>query len=181
MPNTNKIALIGKMRCGKDILADHLYSEYGHKRYAFGDELKRHYHEIFGETTVKPRKSYQWFGQAMRQHQPDIWVQKLFDKLDKENPPKIVITDCRQPNEYERLLQEGFLLIRINASLETRIARMKLAGDDFLLEDLDHETEKYIDTFQVHLDLDNNGTKQELFEQFEKTKWEGGLRWKGGR
>ena len=72
------IALTGKFRSGKDEVARYLCDKYGYKRFAFGDALKRHYHELFGPTTGKDGEGYQWFGQTMRERDPNIWVRKVF-------------------------------------------------------------------------------------------------------
>lgn len=73
--NRNHICLLGKMRAGKDTLGKYLCNKQGFKRYAFGDRVKHHYHKIFGyEGGFSPRLAYQWFGQAMRQHYQNVWV-----------------------------------------------------------------------------------------------------------
>lgn len=166
-PDLNKIALIGKMRSGKDTLGKYLCEKYGYKRYAFGDEVKRYYHELFGQSKGKPRKAYQWFGQTMRQHDPDIWVNKVFEKIAAEKPKKIVITDCRQPNEYERLVKENFLMVRIVCNESIRIERMIRAGDEFALGDLRHETESALDDYPVHIVIKNEKTIEEMIKDFE--------------
>lgn len=79
------IALTGKFRSGKDEVAKYLCARYGYTQFAFGDELKRYYHELFGHTDAKPREGYQWFGQTMRARDPDIWVRKCFDYIEHDN------------------------------------------------------------------------------------------------
>lgn len=167
-PNLYRIALLGAARSGKDTIGKYLYDNYGYNRYAFGDELKRHYHEIFGEADHKPRQGYQAFGQAMRTVEPDIWIRRMFDSINEMQPDKIVVTDCRQPNEYERLVREGFVMVRILCDEVTRIERMRLAGDVFTDEDLQHETEEALNDFPSHIVVFNTGTKEELFLDFER-------------
>lgn len=164
----SKIAITGKARSGKDALAKYLIKKYGYTRYAFADELKHYFHEILGDTNEKPREGYIWFGQTMRERDPYVWINKLFEKVGRENPAKIVITDCRQPNEFERLRKEGFLIIRITSYLETRVKRMEQEGDKFSKKDLTHETETHLDQFPVHFELYNNGSIEDLYENFEK-------------
>lgn len=168
-PYINKICLIGKMRSGKDTLGRYLCDTYGYRRYAFGDELKRCYHEVFRYRTNNLRQAYQWFGQAMREHRQDIWVDRVFDKIYWEMPDKIVITDCRQPNEYKRAVEEHFLIIRIDCDEQTRVKRMEQAGDVFTLEDLHHETETALDGYPVHFTVNNMGTVEEMIYLFEQS------------
>jgi dephospho-CoA kinase len=155
------------MRSGKDTVADYLVKKYGFKKYAFGDALKHYFHAIFGYTAAKPREGYQWFGQSMRQWEQGVWIRKLLERLERENPERIVVTDCRQPNEYEQLLTRGFVVVRINCDEATRIERMKQAGDVFTSESLRHETELNIDDFVPHFDILNIGTINDLYTQVD--------------
>lgn len=170
-----KIALIGKMRSGKDTVADYLINNYNFTRFAFGDELKRYYHLIFGETKVKPREGYQWFGQTMRQHKPDIWVDKCFETVNKQETSfmkamgydglKPIITDLRQPNEYKRCVDEGYKIVKVFCDDETRIKRILEKNDSFNKKDLYHETEMHIDTYKYDYLINNVGDLDELYSQ----------------
>jgi hypothetical protein len=73
-----------------------------------------------------------------------------------------VITDLRQPNEFEWAIYNGFTLIRVNSSFDERLERARLAGDDFVESDLLHSTEQYIDGFGADFDIDNDGTVDDL-------------------
>ena len=164
------IAITGKMRSGKDAVAGYLVENYGFTRYAFGDELKRYAHELFGPSPAKPRELYQWFGQTMRERDPDIWVRKCFEKIEEDRRRAVVrpvITDLRQPNEYERCRAEGFVIIRVNCRDEIRLERMKEAGDLFTEADLEHETETHVDTFAVDFEISNNGLILHTYEQID--------------
>ncbi|WP_232696154.1 deoxynucleotide monophosphate kinase family protein [Brevibacillus daliensis] len=192
MPNV-KVALTGKMRSGKDTVADYLAEHYGFTRFAFGDGIKRVCSELFPDQFAdgkKPRALLQGVGQAMRAFDPDVWANRTLDKIDREdkaifrgayklllcdevisevqaNPLQVVITDLRQPNEYARLYTEGYVIIRVNASDDTRLERMRSAGDTFDLADLTHDTERYVDVFAVDYELNNNGTVRDLYEQID--------------
>lgn len=167
------IALTGKFRSGKDTVADYLIEKYGYAKFAFGDELKRYVHELFDvNPSTKPRELYQWFGQTMRKHDPDIWVRKCFEKIDKKKKTanvsvRVVISDLRQPNEYERCRAEGYVIIRVNCPEDIRIERARAAGDDFTEDDLNHETEQYVDLYAVDYDIYNVGDLTELYSQID--------------
>lgn len=174
-------AITGEMRSGKDAVAEYLARHHGYTPFAFGDELKRYYHELFGPTETKPREGYQWFGQAMRQRDPDIWVRKCFEaiwryKLEHENrynwipdPPgfRAVISDLRQPNEYDRCRSEGYVIIRVTAPEALRIDRAIKSGDTFNLRDLTHDTESHARSFDVDYEIANDGTLAELYAKVD--------------
>jgi dephospho-CoA kinase len=176
-----KLALVGKLRAGKDTAAQYLTLFYDFQPFAFADPLKRYLHEIFPHVPrePKPRRLLQLFGQKMREIDPDVWVnltmrqideylrQHTCDRCEPVLKPRVVITDCRQQNEYDRLRAEGFVFVRINADEKLRIQRALEAGDKFTAEDLAHETELLVDSFDVDYEVDNNGTTSELYEQID--------------
>ena len=165
-----KIALTGKMRSGKDTVAVHLAFEHGFEYpIAFGDKLKRTFHELFPWVSAqsKPREGYQRFGQLIRKEfDEDVWVKHLASTVefleDSRKTRGIVITDLRQPNEYEWCHANGFIIVRVTAPDELRIARAKAAGDNFSADDLAHETERHVDRFEVDYEIANDGTVDEL-------------------
>jgi dephospho-CoA kinase len=185
-----KIALTGRMRSGKDSVADYLARQYGFIRFAFGDGIRKVCRELFPDqfrdglngASRKPRALLQGVGQAMRAFDPDVWVNATMRNIERmregdvriartyftKYPRPIVITDLRQPNEYERLRAEGFVIIRVNASDETRIQRMIDAGDTFDDGTLTHETEQHVDSFAVDYEIDNNGSLAELYAQVDE-------------
>jgi dephospho-CoA kinase len=173
-----KIALTGKLRSGKDTVANHLYIRHSFNRVAFGDALKKNAHATFPWIYEwnKPRALYQQFGQLMRQIEPDVWVKHAeqavkgaidFNVHTGSGKVGVVITDLRQPNEYEWTKANGFTLIRVTAPDEDRIARAKIAGDDFNEADLEHETESYIDSFDCDYEIVNAGSLDELKAQID--------------
>jgi dephospho-CoA kinase len=170
-----KIALCGRLRSGKDTAANHLYIRHSFNPVAFGGALKKNAHATFPWVSEysKPRALYQQFGQLMRQIDPDVWI-KHAERAVKgaidynvnigAEKVGVVITDLRQPNEYEWARANGFSIIRVTAPDEDRLWRAKLAGDDFNEADLEHETESHIDGFAVDAEIINSGTIDELKE-----------------
>jgi dephospho-CoA kinase len=173
-----KIALTGKMRSGKDTVANHLYIRHSFNRVAFGDALKKNAHATFPWVSEfsKPRALYQQYGQLMRQIEPDVWI-KHAERAVKgaidfragigAEKVGVVITDLRQPNEYEWARANGYTIIRVTAPDEDRLFRAKLAGDDFNEADLEHETESHIDGFTVDFEIINDVTVDELKAQID--------------
>ncbi|OAJ75191.1 hypothetical protein AYJ08_05905 [Brevibacillus sp. SKDU10] len=158
------------MRSGKDTVAAYLVEHYDFIQYAFGDGIKRICRELFPEQFVddkKPRALLQGVGQAMRAIDPDVWIKRTMREVYTAQGFDVVITDLRQPNEYARLYAEGYVIIRVNTSDDVRIDRMRSAGDVFDLADFTHDTERYVDMFAVHYELNNNGSVLDLWEQIE--------------
>ncbi|MGF7045715.1 dephospho-CoA kinase [Paenibacillus sp. DS2015] len=172
LPN---IALTGLMRSGKDAVAAYLTQNYGYTRFAFGDELKRYAHELFGEPNGKPRELYQWFGQTMRERDPDIWTRKCFDNIEDSRrimghygvSERAVISDLRQPNELTRCCTESYVIIRVTAPESVRIDRAIKSSDTFNLRDLTHDTEAHVEGFAVDYEINNSKTLVELYAQVD--------------
>lgn len=177
--NAKKIAITGKARSGKTELSHYAWMLYGFKEFDFSAVLKDEFHRLFPHIPrePKPRAYYQKFGQWLREIDPDIWIKMTMgkvheycfeDALNKVNyNSKVLVNGVRQPNEYPRLKDEGFVIIRVNASDNLRIGRAKKAGDVFTVEDLEHETESHIDTFEVDYEVNNVGTIGEMYGQFD--------------
>lgn len=135
-----KIALTAPLRAGKSLAASYISLHYDFQPFAFGDELKDAFHRAFPHVprNPKPRAHYQKFGQWAREaFGEDVWIDALMPKIaayldrhpcDCGNTAlknRVIIDDCRQPNEYKRLKDEGFVFIRITAPAELRIERAK--------------------------------------------------------
>ena len=206
MSDEIKIALTGKMRSGKSTVAEILWLDYDLTRRSFGGALKYYADKMFegsaaypieveeyGEpcpfdgkrdTRVKkPRKLYQDFGQAMRQLDEDIWIRHVeqaieVDRLFTEYKG-VVIDDLRQPNEYEWARDNGFTIIRVNASEDRRLKRAEQAGDSFSADDLAHDTEQHVDGFSVDYTIVNDGSLSDLKRQVDEIMSE--INAKGGR
>ncbi|EJR82862.1 hypothetical protein IK7_02136 [Bacillus cereus VD156] len=177
--NAKKIAITGKARSGKTELSHYAWMLYGFKEFDFSAVLKDEFHRLFPHVPrdPKPRAYYQKFGQWLREIDPDIWVKMTMgnvhkycfeDSLNKVNhKPKVLVNGVRQPNEYQQLREEGFIIIRVNASDDLRIGRAHSAGDVFTEADLTHETESHIDTFGVDYEINNNDELIQLYGQFD--------------
>lgn len=174
-----KIALTGKMRSGKDLVAKQLLINSNFDGFAFGNALKRTAHEVFPwiASEAKPRRLYQQFGQTMRMLDKNVWVSHVerqighmieFHVNQGATDIGVVITDLRQQNEYEWAKENGFTIIRVSAPDELRIERAKMAGDDFSEADLTHETEQAIEGFKVDYEIVNDGTVEDLRAKVEE-------------
>ncbi|MGF1433289.1 hypothetical protein ACQUW6_03395 [Bacillus thuringiensis] len=177
--NAKKIAITGKARSGKSELSHYAWMLYGFKEFDFSAVLKDEFHRLFPHIPCdpKPRAYYQKFGQWLREIDPDIWVKMTMGKVHEycfedalykvNHRPKVLVNGVRQPNEYQRLKDEGFVFIRVNSSDDLRIGRAKEAGDVFTEIDLSHETESHINTFEVDYGINNVGSIEDMYDQFD--------------
>jgi dephospho-CoA kinase len=168
-----QIALTGEMRSGKDTVGKYLVEHYGFKRFAFGDGIVKTCKKLFPEAFRhgKPRKLLQDFGQFCVAQDKNVWVNFLFkEMLWNDIDPledNVVITDLRQPHEYEKLLETGFTIVRVNCKPALRKQRIIDSGEHYDPETFNHSTEKYVRTFEVDWELSNNGTHDELLSQVD--------------
>lgn len=170
-----KVAITGKMRSGKDTLAG-WFLEKGVAQFTFKQGIEEIVDKYFprAKANGKPRRHYQHIGQQLRALDPNVWINYTLDNIDRyryKYPAKarkygVMITDLRQPNEYEALKREGFIIIKVECSDEERLRRMEQAGDVFTAEDLKHETERNVDLITPDYVIDNNGSKKDLYIQF---------------
>jgi dephospho-CoA kinase len=171
MMQQKRLSIFSPMRGGKDTVAAEIMSKHFDRecvKLAYGDKLKEMYHGIFGHNgSKKDRDGYQWFGQAMRARQGDIWIQNV-EPLLQYNLAKnnhVIFTDMRQPNEYEHLKANDFVMIKVDTPLDIRIERMKAAGEEVREEFLTHETESHMDSFQYDYIIHNDSTLENLHRQ----------------
>jgi dephospho-CoA kinase len=167
-----KIAVLGKMRSGKDTLAKYFIDNDFATQLAFGDEIKSIARKYFPEEVAKgkPRWIYQKVGQDFRAIDPDVWVKKLERKvfgLEYLGQTSIVITDVRQMNEYEFLKKQGFTVIKVEAEDELRKERILRSGDIFEPEDFYHETETAVDYIPFDYLVTNNADLLSFYDQIE--------------
>lgn len=183
MDDIIRIAFTGRLRSGKSKAATHLWVDYDFQVVSFGDPIRRiadvYFSHLYEEVTEvceftgletkkerKPRALLQNIGQLLRQIDEDVWIKQVESSVEvwqKYRYTKgIVIDDLRQPNEYEWAKDNGFVIVRVIAPESVRIERAIELGDDFDIADLTHETESYIDTFEVDYEIVNDGSIKDL-------------------
>lgn len=164
-----KIVLIGKMRSGKDTLAEYAIDKYEYKRFAFGDGIRGVAQILFPDemSNGKPRALLQGIGQLMRSLDGDVWVNDCFRRISLENNVIPIITDLRQPNEFIKCKEEGYISIKVECDEDIRLKRIMRENDSFNLNDLKHETEMHIDTYNCDYVISNNKEIESLYSQFD--------------
>ena len=162
-----KVALFGKMRSGKNTVADTLIIGLGFKEFAFGTGIGNIIKEYFPQELAKgkPRRHYQHIGQELRKLDEDVWINYLLKSVEESGADLVVVTDGRQENEAKRLREEGFTIIKVECPEELRIQRIKDSGDVFRPEQLLHETELAVDRVEADYVITNGGTLEDLAQQ----------------
>lgn len=189
-----KVALIGGMRAGKTTIAYHIRSQdfEGLNTYSLGNgvrEVADKYFEylyekkIVGEepftTThiIKPRHVLQQVGQLMRTVDEDVWVKYVERQIESseyfKNFRGAIIDDIRQPNEYEWAKRNGFVIVKIDTPIETRIERMLNNGEEVDEALFNHETEQHYDSFEYDHLIDGTMSEKEIINFIEAAYNEG--------
>lgn len=154
-----KIALCGKMRAGKDTVADMLVKDYDFYQFKFSQGINEVIEKLFPEDVrsgKKLRRHQQIIGQSMRELDSDVWVKYTMRTVHEFEGCNIVISDLRQSNEADALRREGFVIVKVEADTDVRIARIIESGDIFSPSQLNHETELSVDSIEADFVLTNN-------------------------
>lgn len=153
-----KIALFGKMRSGKNTVADILVKDYQFTEFAFATGIGNIIKEYFPKEWAKgkPRRHYQQIGQELRKLDKEVWINYLLESVKESGAEMVVVTDGRQQNEARRLREEGYTIIKVECPEEIRIQRVKDSGDVFTPEQLSHETELAVDTIEADYTIIND-------------------------
>jgi hypothetical protein len=119
----------------------------------FSQEGKTELLPIFGRTRGE---MLQQVGLALRQWEPDIWVQAFFSQLDAKQA--ILIADVRFPNEADLIRSRGGLMLRVEGD------PLHQRGDG--TRDDTHPSETALDNYQYFAaTIRNSGSIEELEQQ----------------
>ncbi|AYP68754.1 deoxynucleoside monophosphate kinase [Bacillus phage vB_BpsS-36] len=174
LPN---IGLFAKMRSGKDEVYKVIsFMGFNVERVAFGDIMKERFYELFPLIPPEPKPISELvaFGQSMRAIDNDVWVRPTMARMKVRTdilaqagftPPAFIVTDIRQPNEYEACKRAGMVMVKVHADESVRVERMLALGEKVSREVLDSPTELHIDGFKPDYVINNNGTPQELAKE----------------
>lgn len=153
------ISLSGKKQSGKSTVANYLTSRHGYTELSFAYPLKEIIgkqlfglddNQLYGNGAVKEQKIPQW-GRSPREilqivgtdlfrknFDPDFWVKIMMKKIrdirSKDSKARIVISDCRFPNEAYAVQSLGGYCIHIE--------KQHQVNND------EHESERALDHFK---------------------------------
>ena len=169
-----RICFIGGMGAGKSGYAKFLSSTYGLHHISIAQPIKAIADElapllgIERSNKAAMRPWLQAIGVGPKRTDPAFWARQLVAQHDLMNFSQgvgYVVDDCRSPDEAEMLLAAGFQLIRLEASDETRKARILkrdgVVGESVFL----HDTETAIARIR-HDEVLTNETEEDLSRNF---------------
>jgi dephospho-CoA kinase len=168
-----KIAVTGEIRSGKDSVCDYIMSNVPNcERLYFAEGIEEIIRKYFPEAFKfgKPRKHFQDIGQFMRSIDKDVWVKftaEKYELLNSISNYNFLCTDLRQPNEYEWLKENGFIVIKVDAEFQLRKERALKAGDVFTEETFNHPVEQAIRSLPYDYLITNNTTLDDLYKQVD--------------
>jgi cytidylate kinase len=167
LPN---IAIIGKAGAGKTSAAGVLQRLYNYRRISFAWPLKNIAMQLWGAGAAMDRGILQKLGVAVREIDPDTWVDHLMRRAENEDHVghPLVCDDVRFENEYWRLRGAGWLMVRIEAPVEVRAARLQLSGKLTTLEQMSHVSETSLDEMKSDVTI-WNGAPYELLDASMKS------------
>lgn len=153
------IVIIGRAFCGKTTLADALVKlGVVDARASFAGELKADLAEL-GVEKGQPfaREMMIAYGQNKRALNQDYWVERL-DEILRGDWHGLVIDDCRFPNELLYLIARGYVVVRVSADLETRVAR----GCSREFAHTADQSESALDNVCASITIDTGATSVEM-------------------
>ena len=178
------ILLSGKAGSGKDVVADYLVNFQHFEKFAFADALKTFVSTKYGidknlmysqegkktkvlvngKILISVRDLLIKVATRKRKYNPDLWVDVVIGKIkkklsdSKDKPIKIVISDFRYKNEYEKIVK--------TFEKDIKIFTIRLERD--LAENIIDPSETSLDDFVFDKTLTNNSTKARLYTKIEK-------------
>lgn len=137
-----RIALCGQISSGKSVVAAHLVQRYGFEQYSFAHKLKTLCVDLFGMES-KDRVLLQRVSAKLREVDNDVWLLYLVNRMPIDRD--IVVSDVRYVDEYELLLDLGFLMLRMQVSRSSQLNRIKGLYPGMPEFTLDEPSEHYLD------------------------------------
>lgn len=158
------VVLNGKAGAGKDTAANHLVSQYSFVKINFADPLRQVCKIVFGltdaemsdrvlkETTLDryphltPRKIMQLVGtEAFRKNFEGVWVDAFLRAARRH--PRVVVADCRFPDEGDAVHAQGGTIIRVLA-----------IGSPFETPETGHASEAAVNEVRIDHEVTNDFT-----------------------
>ena len=169
----------GKAGVGKSYVCSYLVKKYQYTLTKFASpvyEIAKDFLNMQG----KDRKLLQMIGSDVGRDMFDqnLWVNRYYENFkiaeitsQRMNIPfRVVVDDCRFPDEYQLLTELGFIGIYLEVPDEIRIKRLEGRDGTAQIETLNHKSETQLDTFKDKLiKVDSSGTLEQTYQNLEET------------
>lgn len=153
-----RFALIGKSGAGKSTVAEQIAQDYGIRRISTGTICRKISMLLFGN---EEKASTQRIDDALTQIDPSIFLRAALRGAPQDE--SICVDSLRFSTDYSFARDQGFEIIRVTASDETRTRRLAARGQAFNLDvDGRHRSETELDTVEADFTIHNDGTKDEI-------------------
>ena len=172
-----KIAILGKMCSGKTTIANYIINLYpNYKKFSFGSgvkEVAKTYFNMSSDPSKKDRSLLISVGMKMRDIDPDVWINHTMNQIRDQNAKHCIIDDVRFQNELDRLIDDDWLLIKLNVSKETQEERIKKIYPDTYSDHINNmnnisEQQDFIFNKKPELCIDSDNSKEHIIEQIQK-------------
>lgn len=171
------LAVCGEMACGKGVVTEYLVDTYQASKYKFSIPLRDILNRLHVAVT---RESLASLSLSLRQtFGEQVLSDAICQDISEDANDVVVLDGVRRLADIKRTKTlEGFKLAYVNADIETRcrrlVSRGENAGDEtksfeqFKADSL-LESELQIKQLKKYADfvLENNGTKEQLYEQID--------------
>ena len=167
------IGLGYKMYSGKDTVADYWQAKHGIVKVSFAAKLKAMVRDLYNLTSehtdggkksdilsqfgdITARDIMQKFGQYNREIYEHVWVDYVFNVVIPTLEPgsTVVITDCRYPNEVDKVKENGGYAVNIIRDTSSYAVSE---------EKKNHLSEISLDGYDFDFVIDNDGSLEELY------------------
>lgn len=151
------IAFCGKAGSGKTTCAEILRDELGYTPVSFAGLLKGVAALIWDERARTDRDKLQRLGVAVRDIDPDAWVNATLREVASYTDGRSWVNDdLRFPNEYWALKEAGWVIVRVVADRPMRVLRLRANGKLQDESQLEHVSETALDDLQPDYWLHNH-------------------------
>tara|TARA_B110000008_G_C16854582_1_gene518199 strand:- start:105 stop:743 length:639 start_codon:yes stop_codon:yes gene_type:complete len=124
-----KIALAGKIACGKSTLAASIAEKIGGRRIGFADKVREVIEDLYGPGHHKDRRLLTGVGMGLRTVDPDTWLNVVLNRTTQSRE-NWVLDDLRFPNELHALKKNEWTIFRIDIGDALQESRIKSCYGD---------------------------------------------------
>ncbi len=176
-----KIGIAGRMASGKTTLANQLQIQFESQglkvsRPSMAAKVKSIGQDLFG-MVHKDRYLLQQIGMKMREIRPNVWIDYVNRSIDEDMENGLydvaILDDIRFVNEAENLVDEKWVIIRLNITDELQMSRLQRTYDDWEVHwnnrsDASEQEVHLINPDELLADMDVDDSDKSFIEALNK-------------